>query len=100
MSEKEIGYRKVKEIISTTSAKAWHIQINKVNYQIVSSPIPRLFTITAVFEATKTGKIKDAKKPLFNLKGDRIEEAANELINFLAGKPTLEYYEVPGISFI
>jgi hypothetical protein len=95
----ENGYRLVKEIPSTTKAKAWHIQINKVNYQVVCAPFPRLFEITSVFLATKTGKILDAKKPLFRLKGNRMEDAAKELVKLLNGHPELkdQYYTVPEI---
>ena len=95
----EKGYKKVKDIPSKTSATAWHVQVNKKNYQIVSVPVPRLFEVTSVFEATKTGKILDSKKALFSLRGNRIQEAAEELVRFLDGKPTLEYFILPEISY-
>ncbi len=88
-------YKFVKEILSSTKVKAWHIKVYTENYQVVCAPYPRLFNITSVYTATRTGKIEPGTAPLFSLKGDRLEEAANELINFLNGKPELEYFTIP-----
>ena len=93
----ETNYKLIKEIPSNTQVKAWHIKVENENYQVVSAPYPRLFTVTSVYSATKNGKIKDAAKPLFTIKGDKLEDAANELINFLKGTPFLEYYIIPNV---
>lgn len=97
MEPTQNGYKFIKEIASTTKAKAWHIKVNGISYQVVCAPYPRLFNITTVHLATNTGKIKPGTQPLFCLKGDMLNEAAEEVIHFLKGQPTLTYYTIPAV---
>jgi len=82
----EEGYEFKKIVSSDTQVKAWHIKINKVNYQIVSGPLPRLYREVSGYEATRTGKILDFTKHLFRFKGNSLEEGCQELIKKLNGE--------------
>lgn len=82
-SNKELGYEFKKEIASTTQAKAYHVKIDSVNYQVVCAPYPRLYTIVAGYTSTRTGKIEDLKNPVFQFRSNIIQEGVIELIKIL-----------------
>lgn len=76
----ELGYEFKKEIASNTQAKAYHLKIDGINYQVVCAPYPRLYTIVAGYSATRTGKIENHEKPIFQFRSNKIEEGVIELL--------------------
>lgn len=83
VDNKELGYEFKKEISSNTQARAYHVKIDNINYQIVTAPFPRLYTITSGYLATRTGKIIDHEKQIFSYKSDDIDSGVIELLSIL-----------------
>ncbi len=82
-----VGVELKKIIPSTTRVQAVHLKINGTNYQVTVSPLPRLWTETAAYEATRTGRVLDFTKSFFKFQGDDIFEGIKELSNCLNGLP-------------
>lgn len=96
-NNKELGYEFKKQISSTTQAKAFHVKIDSINYQVVCAPFPRLYTIVSAYAATRTGKIEDHTKPIVQFKSNIIEEGVIELLKVkkLDKEPLLETINMP-----
>jgi len=77
------GVHYAKEIKSTTKAKAVHVKINKVNYQVVTAPIPRLYDQMAAHTAIGSGRIKDYANPIFKYRGTDLVEGVKKLADML-----------------
>lgn len=91
----ELDYQFKKDIKSNTKVKAWHVKIGKDNYQIQSTPLPRLYTIVLAYKATRTGKIIDSTEHLLCIRTEDLNEGAEELIAVMKGEPTRKMHEFP-----
>jgi hypothetical protein len=87
----------VKEIPSDTKTVAVHVKIRNQSYQVACAPIPRLYTETIAYNATRMGRVTNFDNPIIRFKGNDIVEGVKELVAKLNGNPTHDFEKPPRV---